>query len=114
MPTKMGCRLGKRQLKQIDQNIDDLNVKADISKFSKFNEFLKTHCTARNYFFQDFECNDSNCKYHKSLRGNHSIDAHPDPIAYLENDTQRYKPGSDPEEKQIPSVLEDVSILPSE
>ena len=114
MPTKMGCRLGKRQLKQIDQNIDDLNVKADISKIlkDKFNKFLKT---ARTHpFFQVLECNDSNCKYHKPWRGNHSIDAHPDPIPYLENDTQRYKPGSDPEEKQIPSVLEDVSILPSE
>ena len=93
-------------LKFIDENLKEAKSFDDAFKCANFAEFYEKHCISRTYFFQVRKCSDSNCPYHKPLRGEVSIEAFPDPEPYEENEVVHYRPGSDPAENFLPSKLE--------
>ena len=57
------------------------------------------------------KCTDKQCRFHESLNSIEEIEDFPDPIPYEGNGIPNYK-GTDPEEKNIPSLLLDVSKRP--
>ena len=52
------------------------------------------------------------CAYHKPIRGNYGIDTFPDPIPNEIDGILHYREGVDPEEKYLPSILENVEKSP--
>ena len=70
-------------------------------------KFYDKHCVSRTYFFQVFKCDDTTCEFHKPIRGPSKISIFPDPEPFEEDGLMRYRPGSDPEEKYVPSKLVD-------
>ena len=79
------------------------------AKGTPVEHFYKKHCTSRTYFFQIRKCSDSSCLYHKPLRSDHTIDVvFPDPIPKEIDGVLHYQEGSDPDEKFLPSILENI------
>ena len=66
-------------------------------------------CQRRTYYFQIRKCCDPICSFHDKIRGSSIIVPFPDPVPYIENNTQHYQEGVDKEENYLPSKLEDVS-----
>ena len=59
--------------------------------------------------FQVYKCSDSDCKFHKQLRGD-APSPLGDPVPYTREDgVTHYQLGTDPEEKFLPSKLEDIT-----
>ena len=54
------------------------------------------------------KCNDVDCTYHKPIRGNGEVTIFPDPVPKEIDNVLHYEPGCDPEEKFLPSKLEDI------
>ena len=71
-------------------------------------QFYEKHCITRTYFFQIRKCTDVSCAYHKPIRGGDEIDIFPDPVPQEIDGILHYNPGSDADEKFLPSKLEDV------
>lgn len=95
-----------------DYKLSDLKQKLNLNKFPIFAKFLKEHSSSRTYSFRVFKCSDSNCVFHKPLRGDEP-DQFPDPVPNDdENAEGHYKEGYDPNEQHLPSKMEDVSKLP--
>ena len=67
-----------------------------------FAEFHKKHVTARTYFFQAKKCEDQSWPHHKRLRSNYAVVAFPDSVL------NHYKESVYPEEKYLPSILQNV------
>ena len=100
-------------LSVFESGIKSLSSSANISKFPKFNKFYESHCKSRTYSFQIKKCSDPLCLYHKPLRTNESIADFPDPVPYEDEEgNHHYKEGTDPEEKYLPSKIQDVSKQP--
>ena len=74
-------------------------------------EFYETHCVKRTYLFKVKKCTDKQCRFHEPLNSV-EIEDFPDLIPYEVNGILHYKKGTDPEEKNIPSLLLDVSKRP--
>ena len=102
----------ERFLDQIDERFAGMNSLADSKSVPNVAEFFEKHCASRTYFFQIRKCNDVDCKYHKPIRGNKEIDIFPDPVPHEVDGVLHYEPGSDAEEKFLPSTLEDVKKRP--
>ena len=79
----------------------------DAMKYPKFAEFWSNHVTSEN-FFQVRKCKDVLCLFHKPIRGQHDVDVFPDPIPSEIDGVLHYNEGSDPTEKYLPSILENV------
>ena len=73
-------------------------------------KFYETHCVKGTDLFQVKKCTDKQCSFHEPLNSV-EIEGFPDPIPYEVNGIPHYK-GTDPEEKNIPSLLLDVSKRP--
>ena len=96
-------------LKIFGDDINSLTEKKDLNKFPLFKTFLKNHTIERTYYFHVFKCSDTECKFHKPLRGE-PPSALGDPVPYTDEEgTTHYKQGSDPEENYMPSKLEDIT-----
>ena len=54
------------------------------------------------------KCNDVDCTYQKPIRGNGEVTIFPDPVPKEIDNVLHYEPGCDPEEKFLPSKLEDI------
>ena len=80
----------------------------DAMKYPKFAEFWSNHVTSRTYFFQVRKCKDVLCLFHKPIRGQHDVDVFPDPIPSEIDGVLHYNEGSDPTEKYLLSILENV------
>ena len=94
-------------LSTLEENLKNAKSLIKADKFHKFKEFYEKHCVSRTYFFQVRKFSVSSCTFHKPLRGDQNIDVFPDPEPYEEEGVTHYRPGSDPEEKYLPSKLED-------
>ena len=92
-----------------DAGIEDLEKKCQIKKYPKFCEFMDSHCQRRTYYFQIRKCCDPICSFHDKIRGSSIKEPFPNPVPYIENNTQHYQEGVDKEENYLPSKLEDVS-----
>ena len=88
-------------LKMFEKGVDSLTEKKEMTKFPRFEQFLKGH-TVGTYYFQVFKCKNTECKFHKSLRGDEPTPIG-DPIPFTDDE------GNDPEETYISSKLEDVT-----
>ena len=75
-------------------------------------DFYEKHCIKRTYFFQVKKCDDVQCPFHQPITTGNRIDDFPDPIPYDDNGVERYKEGTDNEEKFLPSMLQDASKRP--
>ena len=81
-----------------------------MKNFLKFNEFLRTHTTRRNYYFYVFKCSTDDCPFHFPVRGKEKIESFGDSILHIDDEgNKHYHQGEDPEEKFIPSKLENPS-----
>ena len=58
------------------------------------------------------KCNDLNCADHKPIRGDGEIIIFPDPVPQEVEGVLHYQPGSDPEDKFLPSKLKDIEKGP--
>ena len=71
---------------------------------------MDSHTQKQMYYFQVKKCFNSECPFHKKLRGPCDVSSFPDPVPYMdEKNVQHYKEGVDGLEKYLPSKLEDVS-----
>ena len=66
----------------------------------------------RTYLFQVKKCTDKQCCFHEPLNSVEEIEDFPDPIPYEVNGIPHYKNGTDPKEKNIPSLLLNVLTRP--
>ena len=100
-------------LNVIDSNMDTLIAKKDLSKFSKFKEFFDTHCVSRTYYFHVKKCEDPQCIFHQPKQLSQEIERFPYPIPYTDKDgVERFKEGTDDDEKFLTSRLVDVTKNP--
>ena len=93
---------------RFDENISELKKKEHLKNFPKFDEFLRTHTASRTYCFHIFKCSTDDCPFHFLVRGkekgNHQLS-----IPHNDDEgNQHYHQGEDPEEKFIPSKLENL------
>ena len=72
------------------------------------NEFLRTHTTRRTYCFHISKCSTDDCPFHFLVRGKEKIESFGDPIPHDDEGNKHYHQGEDPEEKFIPSKLENL------
>ena len=92
------------------ENISELKKKEHLKIFPKFNEFLRTHNTRCTYYFHVFKCSTDDCPFHFPVRGKEKIESYGDPIPQNDEEgNKHYHQGEDPEEKFIPSKLENPS-----
>ena len=93
-----------------DAEIQDLTLKSKLNSYPLFKKFLETHTSSRTYSFHIFKCEGEACIYHNPLCGTPS-DRFPDPVpvAIELEELLHYEEGYDPDEKHLPSKLEDVS-----
>ena len=91
-----------------DPNIKTLESSTDIKKFHKFLDFFNSHCTAHAYIVQVRKCSNPLCSFHKEMRGTEEIQVFPDPVPVEDDGVQHYSEGIDPEEKYLPSKLQNV------
>ena len=76
----------------------------------KFNEFLRIYTTRYTYYFHVFKCSTDDCPFHFPVRGKENIENFGDPIPHYDDEgNEHYHQGEDPEEKFIPSKLENPS-----
>ena len=95
---------------RFDENISELKWKEHLKNFPKFREFLLTHTTRRTYYFHVFKCSTDDCPFHFPVRGKENIENFGDPIPHYDDEgNEHYHQGEDPEEKFIPSKLENPS-----
>ena len=95
---------------RFDENICKLKKKKHLKNFPKFNEFLRTHTTRRTYYFHVFKRSTDDCPFHFSVRGKENTENFGDPILHNDDEgNEHYHQGEDPEEKFIPSKLENPS-----
>ena len=95
---------------RFNENISELKKKEHLKNFPKFNEFLRTHTTRRNYYFHVFKCSTDDCPFQFPVRGKEKIESFGDPILHIDDEGKKhYHQGEDPEEKFIPSKLENPS-----
>ena len=103
----------ENEMEDLIESLSALNVNVDsINSVSDIKRFYEKHCVSRTYFFQVFKCDDINCEFHDPLRGPGKITVLPDPEPYEVDGVVHYRPGSDPEEKYLPSKLEDPEKRP--
>ena len=102
-----------------DKEIEDFKVIAEklgtfpsSAESGPVAEFYETHCVKRTDLFQVKKCTDKQCRFHAPLNSVEEIEDFPDPIPYEVNGIPHYKKGTNPEEKNIPSLLLDVSKGP--
>ena len=93
---------------RFNENISELKKKKRFKNCPKFNEFLCTHTTRHTYCFHIFKCSTDDCPFHFLVRGkekgNHQLS-----IPHNDDEgNQHYHQGEDPEEKFIPSKLENL------
>ena len=94
-------------LKMFGKGIDSLAEKKELTKFPLFKQ--KDHTVERTYYFQVFKCKNTECKFHKPLRGDEPTPIG-DPVPFTDEEgITYYKQGDEPEETYIPSKLEDVT-----
>ena len=74
-------------------------------------DFYEKHCVKRTYFFQVKKCDDVRGPFHQTKTTGKSIDNFPDRIPYDDNGFERYKEGTDNEEKFLPLMLQDQGDL---
>ena len=92
------------------ENFSELKKKEHLKNFLKFNEFLHTHTTRRTYYFHFFKCSTDNCPFHFPVRGKEKIESFGDPIPQNNDKSNGHcHQREDPEEKLIPSKLENPS-----
>ena len=95
---------------RFDENISELKNKEHLKVFPKLNEFLRTHTTSCTYYFHVFKCSTDDCPFHFPVRGKENIENFGDPIPHYDDEgNEHYHQGEDPEEKFIPSKLENPS-----
>ena len=75
-------------------------------------KFFDTHATKRTYYFQLRKCTDNQCEFHGEIRGTEEIKIFPDPEPYEKDGVQHYRPGSDADEKFLPSKLHNAEKRP--
>ena len=71
---------------------------------------MVSHCARRH--FQVRKCSSNDCDFHKDTRGFEKITVFPDPEPYEEDGVKHYRPGSDPDEKFLPSKLHNAEKRP--
>ena len=107
-----GFQTLEKKLDPIDKGFVEMNSMSD-AKTSEVIEFYNKHCTQMTCFFQVRKCDDISCSFHQPIRGDvASIEVFPDPVPTEVDGVLHYQAGSDPEEKFLPSVLEDVEKSP--
>ena len=95
---------------RFDENISEFKKKEHLKNFPKFNEFLRTHTTRHTYYFHVFKCSTDDCPFHFPVRGKEKIESFSDPILHNDDEgNEHYHQGEGPEEKFIPSKLENLS-----
>ena len=95
-------------LNVIDEKFTGMSTMTEIKNVPNVKEFYVKHCVSRTYYFQIRKCNDTSCRFHKPIRGNSEIDIFPDPVPNEVDGVLHYEPGTDAEEKFLPSKLEDA------
>ena len=94
---------------RLHENISKLKKKEHLKTFPKFNEFLCTNTTRRTYYFHVFKCSTDDYPFHFPVKGKEKIESFGDPIPYNDDEgNKHYHQGEDPEEKFIPSKLENL------
>ena len=89
----------EKELDWIDKRYFEIKAMSDAKK----------QCTQRTYFFQVRKCDEISYPYHQPIRGDvASIEVFSDPVPTEVDGVLHYQAGSDPDEKFLPSVLEDV------
>lgn len=96
----------ERELDSIDTSLSDMSTMSKDAQ--NVLDFYEKHCITRTYFFQIRKCSDISCKFHKPIRGGDEIDVFPDPVPQEMDGILHYNPGSDADEKFLPSKLLDV------
>ena len=95
---------------RFDENISNFKKKEHLKNFPKFNKFLHTHTTRHTYYFHIFKCSTDDSHFHFPVRGKEKIESFGHPILHNDDeDNKYYHQGEDPEEKFIPSKLENPS-----
>ena len=95
-------------LSKLDDDLQSKSTLKEAKQSPKFSVFYEKHVTSRTYYFQVRKCDDEACVYHGPLRGQETIDAFPDPVPNEIDGVLHCSEGTDPTEKFLPSVLEDV------
>ena len=95
-------------LERLDDQLSLKETLLDATKSAEFADFCARHITSRTYFFQVRKCNDPLCSFHKPIRGQHEIEVFPDPVPSEVDGVLHYHEGVDPNEKYLPSLLENV------
>ena len=94
---------------RFDENISELKKKEHLKNLPKFNEFLSTHTTRRTCYFHVFKCSTDDCPFFP-VKGKEKTESFGDPIPHNDDESNEYyHQGKDPEEKFIPSKLENPS-----
>ena len=74
--------------------------------FPLFLKFISMHCTLQTHYFHAYKCNSDDCSFHMPL-WNNLLNHFGDLVPYTdENGKEHYHLGEDPDEKYMPSKLE--------
>ena len=74
--------------------------------FPLFLKFINMHCTLQMHYFHAYKCNSDDCSFHMPL-WNNPLNHFGDLVPYTdENGKEHYHLGEDPDEKYMPSKLE--------